>query len=78
VSVIRPVALFDGVPVPSDFYFVHSYHLVPLYDHDTVARTPYCGGFVSAVVRDNVAGVQFHPEKSMKSGLRVIRNFLGA
>lgn len=67
--------LFDGIAAETDFYFVHSYHLrCPI--RDVRATTPYCGGFVSAVVRDNVYGVQFHPEKSQSAGLKLLCNFL--
>jgi glutamine amidotransferase len=64
-----------GEPAP-DFYFVHSYHLRPRRAEDVLARTPYCGGFVSAVARDNMVGVQFHPEKSQKAGFAFLRRFL--
>jgi glutamine amidotransferase len=67
---------FAGVPAGTDFYFVHSYHLVPADPADVAATTPYTGGFVSAVARDNVWGVQFHPEKSQRAGFAVLRNFL--
>jgi glutamine amidotransferase len=67
--------LFAGVPQGKDFYFVHSYHF-ECDPADVVARTPYCGGFVSAVQRENVFGVQFHLEKSQRPGFAVLRNFL--
>ncbi|MEM8574500.1 MAG: imidazole glycerol phosphate synthase subunit HisH [Pseudomonadota bacterium] len=72
-------ALFDGIPTGPDglhAYFVHSYHFVPASKEDRVATTDY-GGTVSAfLARDNVAGSQFHPEKSQKLGLALIANFL--
>jgi imidazole glycerol-phosphate synthase subunit HisH len=70
-------ALMEGIPEASDFYFVHSYSLVPEDDADLVATAPY-GCEVTAVVRrNNVFGCQFHPEKSSKAGRRLLRNFLG-
>lgn len=69
--------LFCGLAPRCDFYFVHSFVVVPSSPADVLARTPYCGGFVSAVARENVSGVQFHPEKSQKAGFQVLRNFLG-
>jgi len=68
--------LFDGIPKGKDFYFVHSFHFKNEDQENILALTPYCGQFVSAVVSDNIYGVQFHPEKSQKFGLRLIRNFL--
>ena len=73
-----PDSLFDHIPNDSDFYFVHSFHFLPAADANILATTPYCGRFVSAVRSGNVSGVQFHPEKSGRSGLQLLRNFLGA
>jgi len=57
-------------------YFLHSYHFVPD-DGDTVAAvTDHGGGLVAAVARDNLLGVQFHPEKSQAYGLRLLARFL--
>ena len=72
----RASPLFEGIPSGKDFYFVHSYHLSCGNGRDVIARTPYCGDFVSAVERDNIFGVQFHPEKSQRIGFQVIKNFL--
>jgi imidazole glycerol-phosphate synthase subunit HisH len=76
VSLDRKCALFDGIESGTDFYFVHSYHFVCADRAAIVARTDYCGGFTSAVARGTVFGVQFHPEKSQRRGLQVLRNFL--
>ena len=74
LSVQHPV--FDGIPNDSYFYFVHSYYADPE-DKDIVAGvTNYGIDFCSAVAWDNVAAVQFHPEKSGAVGLRLYRNFL--
>lgn len=68
--------VLKGIEKECDFYFVHSYHFVAKNDNDIVARTPYCGEIVSVVAKDNIFGVQFHPEKSQKSGFALIKNFL--
>lgn len=68
--------LFAEIPSGTDFYFVHSYHMVCDRPEDVLATTPYCGEFVSAIGRDNLWGVQFHPEKSQRSGIRLLQNFL--
>jgi glutamine amidotransferase len=68
--------IFEGIASGRDFYFVHSWHLRAKRTDQVVARTPYCGGFVSAVQNGTVYGVQFHPEKSQRIGFQVIRNFL--
>ena len=76
VAFTRASPLFAGVDTGRDFYFVHSYHLVCRDKQDVLATTPYCGGFVSAVARGRIFGVQFHPEKSQRLGFQVLRNFL--
>jgi glutamine amidotransferase len=68
--------LMDGIPDGSAFYFVHGYAVVPRSPGDVLAMTDYDGvTFVSAVEVDNLAAVQFHPEKSSTLGLRFYRNF---
>lgn len=68
--------LFKGIRYGS-FYFMHSYHFVPD-DNNTIKATTQYGDLeiVSAVGKDNIFGVQFHPEKSQGDGLRLLRNFL--
>ena len=68
--------LLEGLPNHPNFYFVHSYHLRCASDADVIAKTPYCGGFASVVGHGRLVGVQFHPEKSQKTGFALIRNFL--
>ena len=70
--------LFAGIEAGADFYFVHSFHLVPDQGSSVAATTPYAGGIVSAVQgAPQVYGVQFHPEKSQRAGFQVLANFLG-
>jgi glutamine amidotransferase len=71
--------LFEGIESGTDFYFVHSFHVVCADPANEAASTPYCGGFTSAVWQggdSTVFGVQFHPEKSQRAGFAVLRNFL--
>ena len=75
-----PHKLLDGIPLGPDglhAYFVHSYQLKPTDDGDVVAQADYGGPVTAIVGRDNLAGTQFHPEKSQKLGLALIANFLG-
>ncbi len=68
--------LFEGIREGAYFYFVHSYYVNPLDEEVVAAKTDYESMvFTSAVCRDNVFGVQFHPEKSSKNGLRLLKNF---
>lgn len=69
-------ALFAGIPDGADFYFVHSFQFRPDDPGHVVATTPYAGGVVAAVRLGRVVGTQFHPEKSSRVGLQLIRNFL--
>lgn len=67
---------FDRVKNGVDFYFVHSYHLVPDDPSDLLGTVEYGGAdHAAAVARGNVLGLQFHPEKSQANGLRVLQNF---
>ncbi|MBB4104061.1 imidazole glycerol phosphate synthase subunit HisH [Allorhizobium borbori] len=75
----RPHPLFDGIPTGESglhAYFVHSYHLAAAKPQDVVATTDYGGPMTAFVGRDNMAGAQFHPEKSQTLGLKLIANFL--
>jgi glutamine amidotransferase len=68
--------LFEDIPDSSAFYFVHGYAAVPRSVGDALCMTDYDGvRFVSGIEKDNVTGVQFHPEKSSTLGLRFYRNF---
>ena len=71
----RETPLFSGIPYRADFYFVHSYIVMPENPADEASRTDHYGWFTSAVQRGNVCGVQFHPEKSQTIGLRLLKNF---
>lgn len=75
----RKHPLFDGIALGENglhAYFVHSYHLKPKDRADLVAEADYAGAITAAVARDNIAGSQFHPEKSQKLGLALLANFL--
>ncbi len=76
VSPLKPAPILNGIPAGTDFYFVHSYHFIPKNSQDAAAETPYCGKFTSVVSKENVFGVQFHPEKSGKPGFQILNNFL--
>jgi glutamine amidotransferase len=79
VERVRAHPLFDGIPPGADFYFVHSYAGAPAAPQSsaTLARTTHGAPFVSALARDNVLGVQFHPERSGTDGLRLLANVVG-
>ena len=67
--------LFAGVAQGARFYFVHSYYVRPDDSSLVLGRTTYGLPFTSAVARDNISAVQFHPEKSAQSGLALLANF---
>jgi len=67
--------LFNGINTNEDFYFVHSYYFKPNEDV-TIATTEYGFEYTSVVAKDNIYGVQFHPEKSQSIGLKLIENFI--
>jgi glutamine amidotransferase len=64
------------LPRDADTYFVHSYHFIADRESDVLARIDYGGPVVAAVGRDNLIGVQFHPEKSQAVGLKLLGDFL--
>jgi len=68
--------LWEGIPQNSRFYFVHSYYVKPDSEEDTIATTEYPFPFTSALAKDNLFAVQFHPEKSQTVGLQLLKNFL--
>jgi imidazole glycerol-phosphate synthase subunit HisH len=79
LSYLRPHPLFEGIPGGPEgwhAYFVHSYQLQAQDAATVVAVSDYAGPITACVARDNIAGSQFHPEKSQKLGLRLISNFL--
>lgn len=67
--------VFRGVPSGSEFYFVHSYYPAPEESSHIAGQTEYGIHFATAVARENLVAVQFHPEKSGPPGLQILRNF---
>ncbi len=76
VEISEPCALFRNIPYGKDFYFVHSYTFHCQNPENVLATTAYCGTFASVVGEGQIFGVQFHPEKSQRFGLQMIKNFL--
>lgn len=68
--------LWQGIPQDSRFYFLHSYFATPDNPQDIRATTTYIQPFASALAKDNIFAVQFHPEKSQAAGIRLLKNFL--
>lgn len=77
VESVKPCPLFEGMYDNPRFYFVHSYHVVCNHPDDVLCRTHYGYDIVSAVAHENIYGVQFHPEKSHKYGMKLLENFAG-
>ena len=71
-------ALLAGFEQTPRFYFAHSYHVECDDPADVAGWTTYGYRFASAVQRDNIGGIQFHPEKSHRFGLKVFENFLAS
>lgn len=76
LSIARPSPLLTGVTDDAEFYFAHAYHLELADSVDLLAGTSYESSFPSAIAKDNIFGVQFHPEKSHDAGMRILRNFV--
>ncbi len=75
VEAAKPVRLLQDMPVPPRFYFVHSYYVRCNRPEDEAMRAHYGYPFTAGIEKDNLCGVQFHPEKSHKFGLQLLRNF---
>jgi glutamine amidotransferase len=73
ISINNP--LFKGIAISSRFYFVHSYYFVITLPENAIATTDYAGKFTCAINRENIYGVQFHPEKSHENGQQLLYNF---
>jgi glutamine amidotransferase len=71
-----PRAMFGDLPPAPHMYFTHSFAIFPRDEADVAAFTDHGGRFAAAVMRGNVAGVQFHPEKSQGAGQRLLTNML--
>ncbi len=75
-NIIQKNKIFNGIPDGSYFYFVHTYYVEPNDTETTIAMAEYGKEFAAVVNKENVWGVQFHPEKSAESGLKFLKNFL--
>ena len=67
--------LFENIDNEKNFYFTHSYTPIGVNINNILGVTPYGKEMVSAIEKDNIFGVQFHPEKSQKQGLCLLENF---
>ena len=76
VKIVREHPLFSGIADNSSFYFVHSYYPVPENRDYVIGETDYGFVFTSAIECRNLVAVQFHPEKSGETGLKMLKNFL--
>jgi len=76
LSIRHPHPLFQEMPEDMRFYFVHSYHVHGVQKDMTLATTHYGYDFTSVIAKDNICGVQFHPEKSHKFGMKLLKNFI--
>lgn len=76
VDVINKGALFDNLAESPRFYFVHSYHAKCENKKYIMTITNYGYDYVSSICKDNIYGVQFHPEKSHKFGMKLLKNFI--
>ena len=75
VHILGETPILRGIPDNSYFYFVHSYCVVPDSEKLIATSTDYGGEFVSSIRKDNVFACQFHPEKSQRLGLQLLKNF---
>ena len=75
VSIKQDSSLLNSLENETDFYFVHSYVIRNVKEENVIATTSYGFEFPSIIQKENIFGVQFHPEKSQRAGLKLIKNF---
>ena len=75
VDLLREHPVFKDIPEGSEFYFVHSYYPSPANLGDVLGETDYGIKFASVITSDNLVAMQFHPEKSGRPGLQILKNF---
>ena len=78
IKIQKQSELFKNMHEINDFYFVHSFEFKASDTNNIISTTNYGNDFVSAVQKENIFGVQFHPEKSQKAGQLLIKNFLNS
>ncbi len=77
LNILAKHPLLKGIEPGAHAYFVHSYQLIPALAEDLIATTDYGGPLTAMVANENIAGTQFHPEKSQTTGIKLLENFLG-
>ncbi len=73
---VKEDPILNGIKKNSDFYFAHSYYFDCNNEENIIANTIYGKNFPSIIKKNHIYGVQFHPEKSLKNGLKILENFL--
>ena len=76
IEITKETKMLQGIENGEHFYFVHSYYCLPAEADATATRTFYGSGFTSSVQRGNIFACQFHPEKSQRAGLKLLKNFI--
>lgn len=76
VQIVKKDSLFDNIDDDSWFYFVHTYYLSSNVDSEIAMKSTYGFDFAVALIKENILGVQFHPEKSHRFGMELLRNFI--
>ena len=76
INIVKNSKIFKDIENKAHMYFVHSYEFIPNDNSVTAATTDYASNIVCAVEKENIFGTQFHPEKSDKTGLKIIDNFI--
>jgi glutamine amidotransferase len=76
IEIKKSSSMLNGIQNGDYFYFNHGYYCIPDDENDVLTKTDYDTCFASSVERDNIFGVQFHPEKSQAAGLQILKNFV--